>query len=429
MLNSLSLGDETTPELLRRNPKALPGHPRDIVPPACPGSSPGSPPGGTCPEDLTREASRRHPDQIHEPPQLAPLIDLQWDIEQHTESVALVLTLCDVLLHDTDACGSDSESDLIQQTARSLDCRWRNICSMSMERRMRIEETGHLWCKFLDEYSHFEDWLKAAELTGANPNSSDVLYTCAKEELKKFETFQRQVHERLTQLELFNKQYRRLARENCTDAACKLKLLVHDGNQRCDFLQRRVAAVLRRLKVRTKFREDFEGTRKGILVWLTEMDLQLTNVEHFSESDIEDKTRQLRSTSNLPQSAYSRPCSTNLWRESGVRKKGGSSKVPNRLGPPLGFQQEITLNTNRIDALIVLGENLIQKSAPLDAVLIEDELEELHSYCQEVFGRVAHFHQRLINRRPVSSSSQNDMKLCRERASEGGCVSSLAAQM
>lgn len=67
-----------------------------------------------------------------------------------------------------------------------------------------------------------------------------------------------------------------------------------------------------------------------------------------------------------------------------------------------GFQQEITLNTNKIDALIVFGENLIQKSAPLDAVLIEDELEELHSYCQEVFGRVARFHHRLVNRRPVS---------------------------
>ncbi|PWA29560.1 hypothetical protein CCH79_00007840, partial [Gambusia affinis] len=50
--------------LLWRNPKAFPGQPRDIVPPACPGSSPGPPPGGTCPEHLTREASRRHPDQM-----------------------------------------------------------------------------------------------------------------------------------------------------------------------------------------------------------------------------------------------------------------------------------------------------------------------------------------------------------------------------
>ncbi|TRY90475.1 hypothetical protein DNTS_015635 [Danionella cerebrum] len=299
-----------------------------------------------------------HSDEIQR--KLAEHQDLQRDIEQHTEGVASVLTLCDVLLHDADACGSDGENDSIQQTTLSLDRRWRNICAMSMERRMRIEETWRLWCKFLEDYSRFEEWLNTAERTAANPATKDVLYTCAKEELKKFEAFQRQVHERLTQLELVNKQYRRLARENRTDGASKLKLMVHEGNQRWDALQRRVSAVLRRLKHFTSQREDFEGTREGILVWLTEMDLQLTNVEHFSESDIHEKMRQLN-----------------------------------------GFQQEITLNTNKIDALIVFGENLIQKSAPLDAVLIEDELEELHSYCQEVFGRVARFHQRLISRRPV----------------------------
>lgn len=63
------------------------------------------------------------------------------------------------------------------------------------------------------------------------------------------QAFQRQVHERLTQLELINKQYRRLARENRTDSASKLKQMVHEGNQRWDNLQKRVAAILRRLKV------------------------------------------------------------------------------------------------------------------------------------------------------------------------------------
>lgn len=30
-----------------------------------------------------------------------------------------------------------------------------------------------------------------------------------------------------------------------------------------------------------------------MLVWLTELDLQLTNVEHFSESDVRHKMQQL----------------------------------------------------------------------------------------------------------------------------------------
>nr|XP_051683858.1 nesprin-2 isoform X7 [Oryctolagus cuniculus] len=310
---------------------------------------------------------------------LAEQQDLQRDIEQHSAGVESVFNICDVLLHDSDACANETECDSIQQTTRSLDRRWRNICAMSMERRMKIEETWRLWQKFLDDYSRFEDWLQSAERTAACPNSSEVLYTSAKEELKRFEAFQRQIHERLTQLELINKQYRRLARENRTDAASKLKQMVHEGNQRWDSLQRRVTAILRRLRHFTNQRDEFEGTRESILVWLTEMDLQLTNVEHFSESDADDKMRQLN-----------------------------------------GFQQEITLNTNKIDQLIVCGEQLIQKSEPLDAVLIEDELEDLHRYCQEVFGRVCRFHRRLTSPAPgledekETSENETDMEDPRE---------------
>lgn len=64
------------------------------------------------------------------------------------------------------------------------------------------------------------------------------------------QTFQRQVHERLTQLELLNKQYRRLAREGRTDGAGALRDRVQEGNRRWDGLQRRVAAIVRRLRVR-----------------------------------------------------------------------------------------------------------------------------------------------------------------------------------
>ncbi|XP_056402565.1 nesprin-2 isoform X3 [Hyla sarda] len=297
--------------------------------------------------------------------------DLQKDIEVHSPGVASVLNICERLLHDTDACANETECDSIQQTTRSLDKRWRNICSMSMERRMRIEETCRLWQKFLEDYSRFDEWLKEAEAMAASPDSSDVLYTKAKEEQKKFEAFQRQIHERLTHLELINKQYRRLARENRTDAASRLKQMVHEGNRRWDQLQKRVTSILRRLKHFTSQREDFEGTRDCILVWLTEMDLQLTNVEHFSESDIEEKMQQL-----------------------------------------IGFKQEITLNANKIDQLIVFGEQLIQKSEAMDAVVIEDELEEIHRYCQEVFGRVYRFHERLtsrnLNLEEERETSEND---------------------
>ncbi|XP_037675695.1 nesprin-1 isoform X12 [Choloepus didactylus] len=280
---------------------------------------------------------------------------LQRDIEKHSTGVASVLNLCEVLLHDCDACATDAECKSIQQATRNLDRRWRDICAMSMERRLKIEETWRLWQKFLDDYSRFEDWLKISERTAAFPSSSGVLYTVAKEELKKFEAFQRQVHESLTQLELINKQYRRLARENRTDSAGSLKQMVHEGNQRWDNLQKRVTSILRRLKHFIGQREEFETARDSILVWLTEMDLQLTNIEHFSECDVQAKIKQLKA-----------------------------------------FQQEIALNHNKIEQIIAQGEQLIEKSEPLDAAVIEEELDELRRYCQEVFGRVERYHKKLI---------------------------------
>ncbi|KAM9666886.1 nesprin-1 isoform 13-T17 [Trichechus inunguis] len=291
--------------------------------------------------------------------------ELQRDIEKHSTGVASVLNLCEVLLHDCDACATDAECDSIQQATRNLDRRWRNICAMSMERRLKIEETWRLWQKFLDDYSRFEDWLKISERTAAFPSSSGVLYTVAKEELKKFEAFQRQVHESLTQLELINKQYRRLARENRTDSACSLKQMVHDGNQRWDNLQKRVTSILRRLKHFIGQREEFETARDSILVWLTEMDLQLTNIEHFSECDVQAKIKQLKA-----------------------------------------FQREISLNHNKIEQIIAQGEQLIEKSEPLDAAVIEEELDELRRYCQEVFGRVERYHKKLI-RLPLPDDEQD----------------------
>ncbi|KAF7650067.1 hypothetical protein LDENG_00131860 [Lucifuga dentata] len=48
-------------ELLLGDSEVFPGQPGDIIPPACPGSSPGPLPSWTCLEDLPRESTRGHP--------------------------------------------------------------------------------------------------------------------------------------------------------------------------------------------------------------------------------------------------------------------------------------------------------------------------------------------------------------------------------
>ena len=102
------------------------------------------------------------------------------------------------------------------------------------------------------------------------------------------------MHENLAQLELLNKQYRRLARENRVDQEGRLKQQVLDANRRWDELSGRQHAIIRRLKHSLSLKEDFDMTRESLQVWLTEMDLALTNMEHFSHSQVTDKIKQVQ---------------------------------------------------------------------------------------------------------------------------------------
>ena len=61
------------------------------------------------------------------------------------------------------------------------------------------------------------------------------------------------------------------------------------------------------------------------------------------------------------------------------------------------------MNHNKIEQIIAQGDQLIEKSEPLDAAVIEEELDELRRYCQEVFGRVDRYHKKLM-RLPVRDS-------------------------
>ncbi|XP_064408656.1 nesprin-2 [Latimeria chalumnae] len=237
---------------------------------------------------------------------------------------------------------------------------WCSICTASMEKRIKMEQTWQRWQRFLHSYSRYEDWLRVAEQKAEFPNSSQVSYSKAKEELKKFEVLQREIQENLMQLESLNKHYCQLARENGIGVATRLKKMVHEGGQRWDNLQKRTATIYKRLKHFVNQHEKFESEREQIGMWLTEMDLKLTEVEHLSGSNTSEKMQQLQ-----------------------------------------GFREDISINTEWIDQLLVFGEELIQKSEPQDAQVLEEEIQDLLAYCQEVFTRVDRFYRKLISMKLV----------------------------
>ncbi|XP_029427693.1 nesprin-4 isoform X2 [Rhinatrema bivittatum] len=249
------------------------------------------------------------------------------------------------------------------------------------------QEAWQLWKAFFDTLSRYKDWLQGAEQMAACPNSSHVLYAEAKEELKKFEVLHRKVQERLGQLESLNRQYWRLVTKgppvdsnaNGTGLKAKLRAVVQDSNQRWESLQKQVTAVYKRLKYFVGQREEFESERENIKLWLTEMDLRLTDVQHFSNGGTLKKMKELQA-----------------------------------------FQEHVQSSAEQMDWLLVFGERLIQRSEPQDAERLEEELQEISCYCQEVFNRVCHFRRRLISTRLVF---EDDWLSDRESDLDSDCFS------
>ncbi|XP_054855920.1 nesprin-4 [Eublepharis macularius] len=233
-----------------------------------------------------------------------------------------------------------------------------SLCTVSVEKRIRAEQAWRQQTAFQDSLFRFQDWLWAAEVTAASANSSQVSYAHSKKELQRFEILQKQVQEKLMPLEDLNRQYRLLVRSG--GIGLHLRSVVQEISQRWDDLQRRVAAIYKRLKYFVNQREEFESERETIRVWLTELDLRLTDVEHFSGGTSLDKMIQLQT-----------------------------------------FQQDVQSIAERVDLLLVRGECLIQKSQPEDAEVLEEELQDLSGFCQDVFRRVFRFRRRLVSMRLV----------------------------
>ena len=63
--------------------------------------------------------------------------EIQQDIDQHSTEVTSVLTLCEDLLKDADACYTEKQADSLRDTKKTLDQQWRHISEKCQERRTR----------------------------------------------------------------------------------------------------------------------------------------------------------------------------------------------------------------------------------------------------------------------------------------------------
>ncbi|KAL0972841.1 hypothetical protein UPYG_G00195400 [Umbra pygmaea] len=242
---------------------------------------------------------------------------------------------------------------------------------------VQLERKWVLWHEFMKEYYSLNDWLQLAERLADTPRTSCMPFITAKEELRKFENLRAEAGARLGQLDGLTWMNRTLTRLFDGAMRCRLLGMARDCGQRWDRLSGTVESVCRRLKHSVFQREEFDSQRQEMAVWLSDMDLRLTEVEHSSGRDTCDKMRDLQS-----------------------------------------FQEAVGVNTGRLNSLLERGEALIQKSEPEDAQDIEAGLQDLLLYCAHVFEGVGRLHTRLLSMRLVFD---DDWVLT--AASDSGCPS------
>ncbi|XP_010892168.2 uncharacterized protein si:ch211-137a8.2 [Esox lucius] len=289
----------------------------------------------------------------------------------------------DLLLETTEPLFSNSQFLPLQDICEeSQDCMPLGTCltqdgCSSLDGCIQLERKWVLWHEFMKEYYSLNDWLRLAEQSADSPRTAFVPFVTAKEELKKFENLRSQAGSRLAQLDSLTQRNRALTRMFDGAMRSRLASMTRDCGQRWDRLSGTMECVCRRLRHCVSQREEFDNQREEMAVWLADMDLRLTEVEHFSGRDTCDKMRELQS-----------------------------------------FQEAVGVNAGRLNSLLECGEALIQKSEPLDAQDIEAGLQELLLYCAHVFEGVGRLHTRLLSMRLVF---EDDWVLT--AASDSGCPS------
>lgn len=88
---------------------------------------------------------------------------LQRAIEGESSNIGDVLNLCEMLLSDVDTWKAHFNTTTLTSSVENLESRWKNVCSMSAERKRRIINTWSLLLELLQMTNNQEPWLVAQE--------------------------------------------------------------------------------------------------------------------------------------------------------------------------------------------------------------------------------------------------------------------------
>ncbi|CAF0817762.1 unnamed protein product [Didymodactylos carnosus] len=220
------------------------------------------------------------------------LATMESDIERHEPVINQILSLGQLLLNDTDI--KPRNVDSLPRSIQTLEARWKGIKELFQKRKIELNNMNISWkniddlvkraLKMLNDHERFIRDIKTVGNQGLNGVRS---------EYKSLENFQRTLEGDVREVQQVNDAYSEMLRNNFIDTNGETKSKINDINNRWEKLSAYVHETMKNLKYMLSVHDDFQLTQDSLALWLTDLDMLLTNLEHLSEASPMEKIRQL----------------------------------------------------------------------------------------------------------------------------------------
>ncbi|CAF0984495.1 unnamed protein product, partial [Rotaria sordida] len=334
------------------------------------------------------------------------IVAIEADIEKHSTIVSSVLALGHNLLSETDIRSRNIGS--IPRTIQSIEQRWLSLKDLIRKRKLELNTIHVSW-------KTVEDAIKRASkmITDHERFLNEVKRTCGqglqgvRSEYKSLENFKRTLDDDEKDIQQIINNYSEIIRNHPTaDPTGEIRSKIKDINTRWEILIGTVHETMKNLKYMLSVHGDFQLTQDSLALWLTDLDVLLTNLEHLSEASSNEKIRQLDDMDREIQEKqtkieYVRTCANYL-----LSKTVDARGLTINMNELTKFCQQLRDLTKRIKKL---KQKLMNSSDRHLDLITSARSSPLH----ETFFSTLSTHKRLAS--PTSSRSRSPQRYVRLR--------------
>lgn len=215
----------------------------------------------------------------------------QRAIEKQSSNVGEVLNICEMLLSDVDTWKAQFDTETLTVAVQNLDQRWKNVCSLSAEKKRRIFNIWKLLQEIITITIKQREWVlsQEKELERLGQGLDKLTQKQTQERTQIIENIIKDIESRASDFKNLHQLYSKLIKSNNLDSG-KFKELTaptKDVLLRYSVLSTKALDILGKLNIDMKVYREFINTHGKAVVSLTQIDAELTRTQHLTKPNQE----------------------------------------------------------------------------------------------------------------------------------------------